>query len=188
MNRTDIISSLSKYRDGLGLLVKRATDQCRKMLGTSFCELRGLLAERFIDSETGRMKLDSEQNEEKVEEMHELLVGDMQDEIAKKCGGLKEACAAMFNVQRLLALEAGLAEADKNLEKAERGEEVNPGQQQASSRLNDSWESDRTEEGDDGGGGGMAKWNANANANESKEEYAEDSFEEFVDDDYGEDE
>ena len=55
--------------------------------------------------------------------MHAYVEG-MQEELVESCGGIMEACKAIFNVQRLLALEAGLVEAERNLEKVLRGEVV----------------------------------------------------------------
>jgi len=88
------------------------------------------------------MKGDSEVNEEKEMEMHDA-VGNMQDEIVDKCGGLIEACQAVFNVQRLMALEAGLAEAERNLEKGEEGER---GEEGGDFDVRQSWETEGAEE------------------------------------------
>ncbi|GMI03131.1 hypothetical protein TrRE_jg5845 [Triparma retinervis] len=123
--RIELIGNMQKYVSDLDKLVSRARKQCRKMLGTAFDELHTLFKERFIDDE-GSMMPDSNHSEEKTEEMH-LAVESMQDDIVERCGGVLEACSAVFNVQRLLALEAGLVEAERNLARAMAGEEIKTG-------------------------------------------------------------
>ncbi len=119
--KVDIVGSLSRHVEDLDRLVTRATRQCQKLLGNdAFDELHALFRDRFVDEE-GRMRSDNDQNEEKTADMHEIVEG-MQGELVERCGGLMEACQAVFNVQRLLALEAGLMEAKKSLTQAQQQE------------------------------------------------------------------
>ncbi|GMH65312.1 hypothetical protein TL16_g04166 [Triparma laevis f. inornata] len=120
--RVDLIGGMQKHVVDLDKLVSRATKQCRMVLGDAFDDLHEVFRERFIGDD-GKMIADKDQSEEKTNEMHQY-VENMQEELVARCGGIYEACSAVFNVQRLLALEAGLGEAKKNLKKALLGEPV----------------------------------------------------------------
>jgi len=120
--RVDLIGGMQKHVVDLDKLVSRATKQCRMVLGEAFDELHEVFRERFIGDD-GKMIADKDQSEEKTNEMHQY-VESMQEELVQRCGGIYEACSAVFNVQRLLALEAGLGEAKKNLKRALLGQPV----------------------------------------------------------------
>ena len=64
----ELVGNMRKHVKDLDVLVARATNQCKKMLGTSFDELHTLFKERFID-DNGKMIADSEHSEEKTDEI-----------------------------------------------------------------------------------------------------------------------
>lgn len=111
---------------------------------------------------------------------------DMQAYVVQRCGGsIMEACEAVFNVQRLLALEGGLIEAERNLEAGLKGMEIVTGALAGTPRreeekegrevLSRSIDSNATTDERNDGNDGDDVHEAN---NESKE-YDEDDFEEY---------
>ena len=153
------------------MLADRATRQCKLMLGdTVFDELHDLFKDRLIDSD-GRMM--ENHSEEKTEEMQNTIL-DMEAYVVQRCGGsILEASAALFNIQRLVALEAALVEDERNLEKAINGEAIVSGVLANTPRVDgDNTEGEEEEE-------NYAN-NTSYESKESNEEYYDDEdFEEF---------
>ena len=124
--RQEVIRRRKQHVVGLGMLVERATTRCKVMLGdTAFDEVYTLFKQRFVD-EDGRLLSDADQSEEKTGDMHSYLF-EMQNYIVQRCGGMMDACSAVFNVQRLVALEAGKLEAERNLARALKGDDITSG-------------------------------------------------------------
>ena len=152
------------------------------MLGaTAFNELHLLFKERFMDDDGVMLPetvSSSTSSEEKTNDMQQHIV-DMQAYVVQRCGGsILEACEAVFNVQRLVALEGGLKEAEKKLEELLCVDEVE-GAREFNELGNsfDSLGSDKTVEGE------FVATEEDGLANESKEEdYNSDEFEEYEDD------
>jgi len=178
------ISKLEKHCGDLKLLADRATRQCKLMLGdTVFEELHALFKDRLVDCE-GRMIEDG--SEEKTNEMHNTVL-DMEAYVVQRCGGsILEASAALFNIQRLVALEAALVEDRRNLEKAINGEEILSGMF-ANTPRGDEGNDTEGEDYEEGEGGEAeeeeeeeAQINASfAESKESGDGYYDEDFEEF---------